>query len=92
MSENYFNGLPQFCYATDPYSGTPALLYPGDSVFYSAARKLSTAACKLGVEGLNALAGVAPAQAAAMRAGVQDGWGSPRANPARYDARGVFMG
>lgn len=89
MNETLFPGLPAFCYAPDPYNkGLPAMIYPGDSVYYGAKQAVSATAAAAGVDALNAVAGVTPAQAKAMLAGVQHGWSDPRANPAAYDAQG----
>lgn len=93
-----FPGLPAFAFVPDPYQGNarPAIIYPGDNVYYSPRKKLLGPdatlqdACAALCAAMNAARGVMPQQAAAMAAGIKYGWDDPRADPANYDAMGQF--
>ena len=96
-----YGGYPAYCVVEDPYmAGQLAVIYPGDSVYYTGPRMMKqveqAARRRLGTvndaAALNALLGVTPAQAAAMKAGVEHGWDSYLANPAAYDHRGRYVG
>ena len=93
---------PAQAYVPNPYDfGRPAIVYPGDSVYYSApephdkARAADTvldAVRRTACAYMNQALRVSPAQAAAMEAGIQYGWSDPRANPANYTAAGDYCG
>ena len=101
-SPQVYAGLPARAYVHNPYDfGRPAIVYPGDSVYYSApephdkARAADTvldAVRRTACAYMNQALRVSPAQAAAMEAGIQYGWSDPRANPANYTATGDYCG
>lgn len=87
-SPQVYAGLPAQAYVPNPYDfGRPAIVYPGDSVYYSAPEPHDKACAYM-----NQALRVSPAQAAAMEAGIQYGWSDPRANPANYTAAGDYCG
>lgn len=86
-SPQVYAGLPAQAYVPNPYDfGRPAIVYPGDSVYYSApephdkARAADTvldAVRRTACAYMNQALRVSPAQAAAMEAGIQYGWSDP---------------
>lgn len=104
MFPGVFPGMPMFAYVPNPYDcGRPAKVYPGDNTYYCAKTaplsavdagdavllELRRMVCRT----MNQCYGTAtPAQAAAVEAGIKYGWTDRRANPALYDADGMFCG
>lgn len=75
--------LPPVAFVYSTRTEQVCKIYAGDSVLYGFSGRSSA-------DTLNRSAGVTPAQAAAMMAGVSYGWDDPRANPENYSPAGVY--
>lgn len=80
--------LPERCFAVDPETGKMAIVTRGVSgVSLTGTMPIGTT-IREGVDKLNEVLGVTPAQAAAMLTGALHGWGKPKADPKNYDRLG----
>ena len=83
------SSLPDKCFGTDPETGETVVITKGVTG-WSPTRQHPTGGVtgQEGADLLNDQCGVTKAQAAAMLAGATQGWASPSADPAYYDAQG----
>jgi hypothetical protein len=73
--------LPQFAFVEDENNGKVYYVHRGEPTFHPVATDRTA-------DELNHDAGVTPAQASAMRAGILYGWNSPAADPDLYAENG----
>ena len=83
------SSLPDKCFAADPDTGETVVITKGVTGWKPTGQHPEGVTGQEGADLLNREMGVTKAQAAAMLAGATQGWASPAADPAYYDAHGT---